>query len=92
MTSRLYLSILLDMKANDKLVQGVLDITGATCSSCAYTIEHAGRKIQGVEKIFVDVNAKEVHVSYDGNRESLEKVAQIVHTLGYDATVRDSDG
>jgi copper chaperone CopZ len=66
----------------------VLDINGANCASCAYAIEHLGRKIQGVSHIKVDAARQEIHVQYAGNPGSLDRIAEIVRRLGYDATVR----
>ena len=66
----------------------ILDLEGAHCASCAYAIEHLGRKVQGVSEVTVDTAAHEVRVSYAGNPGSLERIAEIVRRLGYDARVR----
>jgi copper chaperone CopZ len=77
----------------EKISQGgvkraVIDMTGANCAACAYTIEHLGRKVQGVRDLFVDAPSRQIHVTYEGNPGSLEKIAQIVRTIGYDASIR----
>lgn len=69
---------------------GILDVNGASCPSCAYTIERAGRRVPGVRDIRVDVNAHQVRVRYDGNPRALGGVQDIVRRLGYTATLRDS--
>jgi copper chaperone CopZ len=66
----------------------ILDLDGAHCASCAYAIEHLGRKIQGVKDIAVDAAQKEIRVEYEGNPGSLERIVEIVHRLGYDAKIR----
>ncbi len=66
----------------------VIDMTGANCASCAYTIEHLGRKVEGVKNLFVDAARRRIHVTYGGNPGSLERIAQIVRTIGYDASIR----
>ena len=66
----------------------ILDLEGAHCASCAFTIEHLGRKVQGVSAVTVDTAAHQVHVRYQGNPGSLERIAEIVRRLGYDAKVR----
>ncbi|MBN1837115.1 MAG: cation transporter [Spirochaetales bacterium] len=66
----------------------ILDLEGAHCASCAYTIEHLGRKVEGVNSVKVDTAAHEVRVVYQGNPGSLERIAEIVRRLGYDAKVR----
>ena len=64
----------------------VLD--GGTCMSCAYTIEHLGRKLKGVGDVFVDVRTSTIRVDYDPGEggESLEAIPQIVRRIGYRAT------
>ncbi|WP_319562938.1 heavy metal-associated domain-containing protein [Marispirochaeta sp.] len=75
--------------------QATLKLSGATCTSCVFTIEHAGRKVQGVGEVSVDAGKGEINVTYGGNAGSLERIKEIVHRLGYSAeidwdTVRDA--
>ncbi len=70
------------------LKNAVIDLEGARCASCAYTIEHLGRKIQGIHHIHVDALKGEIHVDYEGNPESLKSVTEIVHRIGYNAVIR----
>jgi Cu+-exporting ATPase len=67
----------------------VLDVKGATCPSCAFTIERAGRRVAGVRDVRVDVNAHEIRVQYDGNPEALRGIETIVSRLGYEGKVKD---
>ncbi len=64
-----------------------LNLEGAHCASCVYTIEHAGRKVQGVDDVSVDVNDSTITVRYEGNPGSLERISQIVKTIGYNAEI-----
>jgi copper chaperone CopZ len=66
----------------------ILDVNGANCASCAYAIEHLGRKVQGVSDIKVDAANQEIHVRYEGNPGSLERIGEVVRRLGYEAKVR----
>lgn len=68
--------------------QGVLDVKGANCPSCVFTIEKLGRKVPGVSEVRVDVTRQEIRVDYDGSPGTLESIAGIVGRLGYTATVR----
>ena len=70
------------------LKKATMDLKGAHCASCAYTIEHVGRKIKGVEDILVDAGKREIHVTYDGDSSSLEKITEVIQRLGYSAAVR----
>jgi len=75
-----------DLQANDKK-SATLKLEGANCSSCVFTIEHAGRKIDGIGDVAVDVNKGEISVTYGGNAGSLERIKEIVHRLGYSAEI-----
>ena len=68
--------------------KAILDLNGARCASCTYTIEHLGRKVQGVEHIRVVPDRGEIHVQYGGNPGSLEKIVEIVKLIGYSASIR----
>lgn len=68
---------------------GVLDLKGAGCPSCAFTIERAGRRVAGVRDVRVDVATHEIRVQYDGNPEALRGIEAIVSRLGYQAEVKD---
>ena len=69
-----------------------LDLKGATCASCAYTIERAGRKMDGVEDIRVDSGVSRVTVTFSEPEEEkqqqvLEKIIKVIQILGYDAEI-----
>ena len=81
-------SIMGNEKKTDKLTKAVLDLEGAHCASCAYTIEHLGRKVEGVKDIRVVTATGEAHVQYEGNPGSLERIVEIIRTIGYDASIR----
>lgn len=68
--------------------KAVLDLEGAKCTSCAITIEHVGRKIDGISDIFVDRGTSTIQIEYDGNREALERVCELVDKIGYSASIR----
>jgi Cu+-exporting ATPase len=70
--------------------QGVLDVDGAHCPACAFTIEKLGRRVPGVSEVRVDVARHEIRVDFDGNPGTLERIAAIVGNLGYSATVREA--
>jgi cation transport ATPase len=72
----------------DLVEHSIIDIQGADCPSCVYTIEHVGRKIRGVSDVTVDVNTHEIHVEFDGNPAVLMRIVDIVRTIGYEARLR----
>lgn len=66
----------------------ILDLVGATCTSCSIGIEHLGRRIKGVSEITVERGKGEIHVSYDGNPATVQKIINYVQSIGYEATHR----
>jgi copper chaperone CopZ len=80
------------MKDKVDVKTAILDLEGADCASCAYAIEHTGRKVAGVSDVYVDINTHEARVEYAGNRAALERIAQLIRSLGYDATIRGDSG
>jgi len=77
-------------KTNDAK-KAVLDLEGANCTSCSIAIEHLGRKLHGVEDIFVDRGTSTVQVEYTGDEEVLDKIVNFVDRLGYHAEVRNTE-
>lgn len=71
--------------------KAVLDLEGAKCTSCAITIEHVGRKIAGISDIFVDRGTSTIQIEYDGNRQALEQVCDLVDKIGYSASIRAAE-
>ncbi len=78
------------MEGSKKAVvkKAVIRTDGANCPSCAYTIEHLGRKVQGVSDVKVDTAELAIRVEYEGNPGSLERIAEIVRRLGYTADIQ----
>lgn len=65
-----------------------LNLKGASCASCVYTIEHAGRKIKGIGDIKVDSVRSKIILELDGrekNGDPVDSVIRIVRTIGYEA-------
>ncbi len=67
---------------------GIIELQGATCTSCAIAIEHMGKRLPGVSQIEIDKRENTVQVVYDGNMQSLEQICSFVHSIGYSATIR----
>jgi copper chaperone CopZ len=69
--------------------KAILDMLAFGCPSCAYTVERLGRKVPGVREIRVDLAAHEIRVTYDGDRQSLEAICDIVDRIGHEARIRN---
>ncbi len=75
-----------------KTQTAILDLKGAHCASCVYTIEHLGRKVDGVHEVAVHAGKGEIEVTYAGNPASLERIVAIVKRIGYQARIRRRSG
>ncbi len=68
--------------------RAVIELYGATCGNCVYTIEHVGRKIKGIEDVHVDTSTGKVYVEYRGeNDDPLQKIVSVVERIGYTAEI-----
>jgi Cu+-exporting ATPase len=68
----------------------ILDVEGANCASCAYAIEHLGRKVAGVSEVSVDSGSRQIRITHAGNPGTLERIIDIVRRLGYEARARQN--
>jgi copper chaperone CopZ len=62
-----------------------LKLTGATCPSCTHAIQHAGKKLKGVENVEVDPVEKIIDLDYSGSEDAVEAIRDLVDRLGYSA-------
>ena len=50
-----------------------------------------GRRLKGVEDIFVDRQTGEIHLSFDGNPSTIERITGFVRAIGYEATLKATE-
>lgn len=79
------------MESTIETKKAVLDLIGATCTSCAITIEHVGRKVDGIKDIFVDRGTSTIQIEYDGNTEALDQIVNLVDRIGYEAKIKATE-
>jgi len=65
--------------------RATFDLIGATCTSCSIGIEHMGRRIKGVEEVWVDRQQSKIFMDFDGNPATVDKITQFVQAIGYEA-------
>lgn len=61
----------------------VLKVPDVTCNHCVSAIEGAVGAIGGVERVKVDLDRKEVGVSFDDAETTLEKIVEAIQGEGY---------
>ena len=62
-------------------------ITGMTCAACSVTITKQVQKVDGVEKVNVNLLANKMSVDYDEQKTSDDKIISAVIEAGYGASV-----
>jgi Cu+-exporting ATPase len=66
-------------------------IEGMTCKSCASRITRAVRKLDGVERVKVDLGSDACAVAFDPARTSLVAIAAAVRGAGYEALTKRAE-
>ncbi|MEG2758020.1 MAG: heavy metal translocating P-type ATPase [Anaerovoracaceae bacterium] len=64
-------------------------ITGMTCSSCSAHVEKSIGKLEGIEKVAVNLLSNNMTVEYDENQLTDKLITQAVEGAGYGATVKE---
>ena len=67
--------------------KGILKIKGSFCGNCSYAIEKAGRKLENVDDVIVNVGLKTITVTYEGDDSTLGKVVEIIDKLGHSSEI-----
>lgn len=67
------------------------DIQGMTCSSCSSHVERAVNKLNGTEKVNVNLLSNNMIVEYDENILNSKKIIDTVIEAGYGASISDSE-
>lgn len=68
-----------------------LEIMGMTCSACAASIEKSLSKIDGVEKVNVNLALNTTTFFYDNNKINISQVIEKIEDLGYSVILHKVD-
>ena len=63
----------------------MISVPTIQCSSCVKTITAALDKVDGVEKVNIDLEKKVAHVNYDPKKVKLNDIEKAIAAAGYDA-------
>ena len=66
----------------------VLSIPSMTCPACPLTVRKALQRVEGVQAIAVDLEAKTVTVTFDPRRTGTEALQAATGNAGYPAQLR----
>jgi copper chaperone len=61
-----------------------LNVKGMTCGHCVKAVEGNVGKLDGVEKVKVDLDKGQVDVSYDSKAVTLDKIKETIDDQGYE--------
>jgi len=73
------------------LKSAVFDIGHAGCFSCKIAIENAGKNIDGIKEIQVDITTHRINLMYDNSKiNALNELKKLVRKIGYEAKLVES--
>ncbi len=61
----------------------VLSVPDVSCEHCVRAIDGALGSLQGVEAVSTDILTKSVHLRYDSNQLSMERIETALDDAGY---------
>ncbi len=85
------LAILISTVSYAKDVKEVKIKTSAQCGMCKEAIEKAVNKLDGIEKVNLNVDTKNAEVNYDAEKTNLDKIKKAINLAGYDADDTKAD-
>ncbi|MDE2427463.1 MAG: mercury resistance system periplasmic binding protein MerP [Burkholderiales bacterium] len=66
-----------------------LSVPGMTCAACPITVKKALSRVDGVSKINVAFEKREVAVTFDDAKTSVPKLTKATEDAGYPSTVKN---
>ena len=81
----LMISLLVMVGCKGELAKTEINIPTAQCGMCAMTIESALKKVDGVKKSLVDMDALKVTVAYDAEVTNITNIESAISNAGYQA-------
>ncbi len=70
---------------NESEGHSMISVPTIQCTSCVKTITAALEKVDGVEKVNIDLEKKVAHVNYDAKKVKLNDLEKTIAASGYDA-------
>jgi copper chaperone len=53
-----------------------------SCKHCEHAIEGAVGELSGVSSVKVEIHTKTVHINYDGQKDTLAKIEEVLDEIG----------
>ena len=61
----------------------VIKVEGMTCGHCVETVTQAVQSLEGIQKVTVDLEKKEVTLDYDEQKVGLESISARITGVGF---------
>jgi copper chaperone len=61
----------------------VLNVPDISCEHCERTITNALTPVAGIQRVNVDITAKQVHVDYDAAKVTIEAIKDVLQEEEY---------
>ena len=87
----LVLALIISSVSFAKDIKEIKIKTSAQCGMCKTTIEKAVNKLEGIEKVNLNVDTKNAEISYDADKMNPEKIKKAINLAGYDADETKAD-
>lgn len=68
-----------------------IPVTGMTCANCVATVERNLKKVDGVERVSVNLSSERANIDIDPNVTELDAIVNRVKQSGYDVATGDAD-
>ncbi len=62
----------------------VIEVEGMTCGHCVETVTQAVQSLQGIQKVTVDLDKKQVTLDYDEQKIGLEGISAKIIEVGFE--------
>ena len=66
------------------IIQRILKVEGMTCQHCVETVSETVTKMEGVEKVYVNLEQENVRVEYDESKTQLEDISVQIIKAGFE--------
>tara|TARA_B100000686_G_C16395299_1_gene764504 strand:+ start:238 stop:447 length:210 start_codon:yes stop_codon:yes gene_type:complete len=66
------------------MVKKTIKVDGMTCEHCVEVVQKAVNEVSGVECIDINLNAKQVSVSYDDGKANLNVIFEKIKEAGFE--------
>ena len=62
----------------------VIQVDGMTCGHCVETVTQAVQSLQGIQKVTVDLDKKQVALDYDEQKIGLASISAKITEVGFE--------